>query len=250
MRSSELKAKAEWVRKETVRYAMETGGGHLASSLSCVDILTALYYEIMEENDVCIVSKGHGGYAQRTILLDRTFHRSSNRSVNQEAHRDDPGCLEADPKRGVQCSTGSLGHGLAIGLGVALGKYVQSCPGHVWVIVGDGELEEGSCSEAFGLWFELARKGEKIPLSVIIDNNGLRAMGKAPMCGQPFYISDVVYGHDLEALVRILSPRPSICLASTIKGKGIPFMENKAEWHYRLPSTPEELSWIEQYLSS
>lgn len=243
MASSErLKQKARWARWKILKMAMEGDYGHIAPALSCVDLTVALYYEIMGEDDVCILSKGHGALAQYAISDDMAGEVRGNRGRL-------PGCLQRGDGQSV-ASTGSLGHGLPVGVGVALARKLQNKSGHVYVVVGDGELQEGSCHEALSLASELG----PLPLTVLIDANGLQAMQRvAPM---RMYLGNTdggdipggLDGHNMRQILTALRSGRRLLAFRTVKGKGVPFMEGKVEWHYRTPQTPEEKSWTNSYL--
>ena len=224
----DTEVKAELLRKEIVTVATLNRQGHIASSLSCLDILTVLYYDIADKKDTIILSKGHGCYGLYAIwadigLLDR---------AKWERFQLD-GCLDG---------YGSLGHGLPIAVGIAFANKKMNKPYHTWVIVGDGELQEGSCWEALSFMYH----HNLTNLTVIVDNNGLQAMDRTNRIMyanlthrfrgwgfSPFYCN----GHNHKELKKMLESKPLVLIAKTIKGKGIDYMENKAEWHYKYPGT-------------
>jgi transketolase len=242
MRLSELERKAEQIQKETVRCAIDNKIGHLAPALSCLDILVALYYEVADEEDEIIVSKGHGGLAQLVIMADRGDISKESLLEYLRMY----GVLTGGPHECVRHSTGTLGHGLPIAVGRAYARYYLERPGHIWVIVGDGEFEEGSCFEAVSLAGDLPFNFFNI--TILIDRNGFRAMDKTKAV--PGFHGQIE-GHNMNELVDNLKMKPpGLFSCMTIKGCGVPFMENDPKWHYRLPQTPEEISWIDSFLNS
>ena len=206
--------------------ACKNGRGHIASSLSCLDILAVLHYEEHFKKDTVILSKGHGCYGLYAIWADKgKISKKDWEGFNLS------GCLEG---------FGSLGHGLPIAVGIAYGKKLSGKSGHVFCIVGDGEMQEGSNWEALSF---LKHHG-LINCTVIVDNNGLQAMDKvdnvlsqnlgARFAGWGFSPIDCD-GHNYMELLAVLKAKPQVVIAKTIKGKGVDYMEGVAKWHYRLP---------------
>jgi transketolase len=241
----DLEAKADQIRRAILRMSLEGNYGHIPSALSCVEILVALYYRVMEANDVFIMSKGHGALALYAILEDR---RRSSELLWESL----PGCLEADAKIGNRCSSGSLGHGLPFAVGIALGKRLKGKPGRIYCLVGDAELQEGSCEEAIGLMNQL----HPIPLEVLIDTNGFGAMQKVTV-HRPNY----AYARDGHNIADIIEEFDTVCAYlhwfKTVKGKGVPFMEEAAKkgdggFHFRPIScmTREQKLWVESFVRS
>jgi transketolase len=232
---------------------MAEHSGHVGVALSCIDILAALYTDVMAitpadasnpERDRFILSKGHGcmalyavlarmGYIGRELLA--TYGR--NGSILAEHPL-------AGKVAGVECATGTLGHGLAIGAGMARGLKLQGIGARVFVLMGDGECNEGSVWEAAAL----ASTGCLDNLVAIVDENSLQACGRCGDISPEVILSDcwkgfgweveTVDGHDYRELVRVLrrpsgAGRPRVVICRTVKGKGIDFMEGDLEWHYR-----------------
>jgi transketolase len=194
--------------------------------LSCLDILTVLYYKIANLKDTIILSKGHGCYGLYAIWADTGF------IPMERWHKFHlPGCLHG---------YGSLGHGLPLAVGTAFANARLRNDRHTWVIVGDGEMQEGSCWEALSFMFHHCLTN----ITVIVDCNGLQAMDKienilyqslpARIAGWGFqpYICDA---HNHMDLTRWLEAKPLILLARSVKGYGVKYMEGRAEWHYRCP---------------
>ncbi len=213
------------LREKILRWAMAHNAGHIASSMSIVEILVALDH-VAQPYDELVISKGHGAYGV----------------ICQYEHYHEGECLERHPGASL-VSTGSLGHGFPFAVGLAYAW--RTTERHVWCIVGDAEMEEGSCWEAYGLWRDLG----KLPITVIVDGNTFGAR-KAAVRAPLLDVDVVAAGHDPLDLVHSLKQKPHVLYCCTTKGKGVPFMEGKPGWHYRLPTTPEELSWIDSFLSS
>jgi len=177
--NDELKKKADRIRKDLVEVAIRNGAGHIAPSLSCVDILTTLYYRIMnlsddpqwDERDRLIFSKAHGCYGVYAILADIGYIKREDWD-NFYKGSFLMGCVEHSLDHGIEASCGSLGHGLPMAVGVAFGAKLQGENYKVYCIVGDGEMQEGVMWEAL----QFAVKHELSNLTVIVDNNGLQAM--------------------------------------------------------------------------
>jgi transketolase len=252
---------ARQVRGRIVSMSVAGDAAHLASSLSCVDILVAAYWKVLRidparpddpERDRFILSKGHAAQALYATLAKRGFVPDAmldtyNRDGTKLAEHPGPGCMP-----GVEAATGSLGHGLPIGLGIALGNRIQQRDARVFVLLSDGECNEGSVWEA--AMMAAAQRAER--LSVIIDFNGWQATDRSRevMAIDPLvdkwtafgWSASEIDGHDPEALARVLARvpdgngRPVALVAHTIKGKGVSFMEDDNNWHYRIP-TPEEV---------
>ncbi len=216
-----INEKIEFLRQDIMRVACKNNKGHIAPSLSCLDILTVLNYAVINPDDKLILSKGHGCYGLYAIWADKMVIPKEQWENFQLS-----GCLDG---------FGSLGHGLPIAVGLA---YAQK--GHVWCIVGDGELQEGSMWEALSFMYHHKLNN----ITVIVDHNGLQAMDfidnvlsqdiynrLAGWGFEPFFCD----GHDCEDLL-ILKSKPKIVIAYTVKGKGVKCMENVAKFHYRVPN--------------
>jgi transketolase len=256
--------KANQIRHDVIEVAVRNKAGHIAPSLSTVDILVALYYRAMsyrprdplwEHRDRLIFSKGHGCYALYAILADlgtmpkkewKNFYRSGSTLM---------GCVERCPKYGLEAACGSLGHGLPIAVGVAAGAKLQGKRYHVFCIMGDGEMQEGSTWEAL----QFAVKHKLSNLTLIIDSNRLQAMDfiinildhrEEDMLRRlkGFGLSPVSCpGHDVVQLVRSIlnfkkssQKSPRVIVANTIKGFGLKCMENVPNFHFCVP-TEEDL---------
>ena len=262
----QLHKKANQIRGDLIKIAVKNGAGHIAPSLSCVDILIALYYRIMklsknpnwQERDRIIFSKGHGCYGLYAVLADigyldredwENFYKGSFLS----------GCLERSVKHGIEASCGSLGHGLPMAVGLALGAKLQNQAYRIYCIVGDGEMQEGSNWEAI----QFAVKHQLSNLTVILDNNKLQAMdfleniltveGRKDDLQKKMkafgFVVKTCNGHNIKSIISIIEKwvkieedlcAPQMLIANTIKGCGLICMENVPKFHFRLP-TEEEL---------
>jgi len=258
-KESFLREKANHIRKEVISVAVRNGAGHIAPSLSCVDILVALHYESMKydsgnplwgERDKLIFSKAHGCYALYAILADKGVLPKNEWQAFYTDKSSLIGCMERRLEYGLEAGCGSLGHGLPIAVGLALGAQIQKKKYLTYCIVGDGELQEGSTWEAL----QFAVKHEVGNLIVIVDRNRLQAMDfivnildreKNDMINRlkGFNVTPVVCpGHDMVKLVKSikkvkssLESGPRVIIAETIKGYGLKCMENVPRFHFRIP---------------
>jgi transketolase len=258
-RTGDLRAKAETIRGEVGRVAIANGAGHIAPSLSCVDILTALYYDVMrydpkrpgwEDRDRLIFSKGHGCYALYAILADLGTLPREQWERFYTAGSELAGCVERRAEWGLEAGCGSLGHGLPMAVGVAMGAKLQGRGYHTYCIVGDGEMQEGTNWEAI----QFAVKHGLDNLTILIDQNGLQAMdtivnilgrGRDDLAAglRGFGLSPVVAnGHDAEGLAGAIRDSkntsdgvPGVFIAETVKGYGLKCMESIVKFHFRVP---------------
>lgn len=246
-RPAPLESVAKQIRRDVVEMACTSGGPHVGSALSCVDILTVLYFGILrlepwEERDIFIMSKAHAAMALYSALAARGV---IEKSLLREYCRNNgalPAHLERFPARGIEASTGSLGHGFGIGLGMACGFKRKNSGRRVFVLIGDGESQEGS------IW-EGALFAPRLGLdnfTAIMDYNNLQGYGRpSELCSfEPLKVKWEAFGwhvvetdgHDPKALMAACHEkhegRPKIILARTIKGKGVSFMEDALVWHY------------------
>jgi transketolase len=257
---SELDALARRIRFKLVQMSHTAGTPHLGSALSCVDILVAAYWCVLRIDpqhphnplrDRCILSKGHAASALYAALAYRGFfptewldHFAKHRSPLAE--QPSPGCAP-----GVELATGSLGHGLPVGLGMALAAKIQSQDYRVFVIMSDGECNEGSVWEA-AMFAPIHRLDR---LAVIVDYNKWQATGRS---NQVMALESLAQkweafgwhtveldGHSIGALTQTMNRvphgdgKPLAIVAHTVKGKGISFMEDDNNWHYRVPNMEE-----------
>ncbi|HXP97831.1 MAG TPA: transketolase [Telmatospirillum sp.] len=258
-----LDARSLTLRRRVVE-ALEGGGrGHIGSTMSLIEILRVLYDDVMHyrpdepswpNRDRFILSKGHGCLAQYALLADKGFFPASE--LTRFCRRDSflGGHPEAGKIPGVEASTGALGHGLPIAVGMALAARIKKDEHRIFVVMGDGETNEGSVWEAA----LCAGKHGLSKLVVMVDYNKLQSYG--PTCDvqdmEPFldkwrafnFAATEVDGHNVSALRRLLTSmplapdRPSAIICHTVKGKGIPFTEGRADWHHKSRLTPDEIA--------
>ncbi|MCK9614346.1 MAG: transketolase [Candidatus Omnitrophica bacterium] len=269
-KNTTLRDKANYIRANVVKVSVRNRAGHIAPSLSCVDILVALYYSVMdyqetnplwEERDRLIFSKAHGCYALYAILADKGIIPEKEWEAFYTNESSLLGCMERRIEFGLEAGCGSLGHGIPIATGVAFGAKLQNKKYHTFCVVGDGELQEGSTWEAI----QFAIKHEVGNLTIIIDANRLQAMDFIVNILDKetkdivnrlkgFGLSPVICsGHGVEALAKHLQKakvsinnRPNVIIAETIKGFGLKCMENIPKFHFRIP-TEEELAQGKNY---
>ncbi len=272
----DLKAKAKYLRRQSLELMAQAQKGHIGGSFSCMDILVALYYGgVMkydpqnpewEDRDRFIMSKGHTTLALYPLLADVGYFDKKE----LENYCTEWSIFEGHPNKeipGIEIGTGSLGQGLGIGAGMALAAKMDNKDYKTFVLMGDGECYEGSVWEAA----QFAAHHKLSNLTVIIDRNKQcvtdftedcngfeplkdkwEAFGWSVYGGNPDWIS----GHDIFWLVNFLEEvkgkrfiTPYVIIADTIKGKGVSFMEGKLEWHNKLP-TAEELEQARRELET
>jgi transketolase len=254
---------ARRLRFKLIEMSHAAGTPHLGSALSCVDILVAAYWNILKIDstrphdplrDRFILSKGHAASALYATLAERHFFPAAwldnfAKHHSPLAEQPAPNCAP-----GVELATGSLGHGLPVGLGMALAGRIQKQDYRVFVVMSDGECNEGSVWEA--ALFAPAQKLENV--AIIIDYNKWQATGRSnevmnlPSLRDKFaafgWSASEVDGHDISALTAAMekvpngSGRPVAIVAHTIKGRGVSFMQDDNNWHYRIPTAEEVLA--------
>jgi transketolase len=255
-----LEKKASAIRQECLNMVMRAKSGHLAPALSCADIISGLFFEVMKLNpedpkddnrDRFILSAGHKCLVLYTALAELGFFSKDILKTYCQLGSTLGGHPDGSKIPGVEVSTGSLGHGLSIGTGLALAARYLKKSYRVFVLLGDGETHEGSVWEA-----ALSASHYQLDnMTAIIDYNGLCADGKitSVMSIEPlkdkwesFGWSVIeIDGHDMGQIVSslrsapIFKSKPTVIIAKTIKGKGIPCMENKFDWHSKVPSTEQ-----------
>ena len=248
------------LRFQIVQLSHDAGTPHLGSALSCVDILVAAYWRALRidprrpedpNRDRFILSKGHAASALYTVLAARGFFPES--LLDGFARHGSPLAEQPAPKcaPGVELATGSLGHGLPVGIGMAMSARLAGRNHRVFVVVSDGECNEGSVWEAamFAPAQQLGR------LVVVVDYNKWQATGRSEeVMSLPSLVAKwqafgwnacEVNGHDLAALSAKLDQEfpdraaPTAIIAHTVKGRGVSFMEDDNNWHYRVPNDQE-----------
>jgi len=258
---ADLSATALTLRQRLVTTSSTAKIPHLGSCLSCVELLVALYWQELRidparpedpDRDRFLLSKGHGAPILFQVLAERGFFPLERLedfgkagSVFHE-HPPKPGYIP-----GIEAATGSLGHGLPMALGMALAARIQHRPTRCYALLSDGECNEGSIWEA-----ALLAASQKVhSLTAIIDFNKWQATGRSQevMALDPLaakweafgWHAQEIDGHDFEAIAAALAAaraepeRPSVIVAHTVKGKGVSYMEDDNNWHYRTPSSEE-----------
>lgn len=262
MDAGSLAIKANEIRIDIVSMIAEAGSGHPGGSLSCADILTALYFgdvmkhdpadPKMEGRDRFFLAKGHAAPALYATLAHAGYFPREELSTLRKLGSRLQGHPDSSLVPGVEVSTGSLGQGLSIAAGCACGLRLSGDDARVFAVLGDGECEEGQVWEA-----AMFAAHEKLGnLIAIVDNNGLQIDGRiCDVCnpgdlGAKFtaFGWDVVEvdGHDVESLVETFSAlkvaggeKPHAVIAHTVKGKGVSFMEDQAGWHGKAPNAEQ-----------
>lgn len=260
MSIADLERMAATIRCDIIEMITTAQAGHPGGSLSATDVVTALYFRVMRldpqnpewpDRDRFILSKGHACPVWYAALAERGYfdkaHLGTLRRLNSilQGHPD----MRKTP--GIDMTAGSLGQGLSVGLGMALSGKLRKKDYHVWVVIGDGETQEGSIWEAA----MAAANWQVDNLTAILDRNGLQ---------NDTYVADIqplepladkwrafgwhvieIDGHDMAQVVEALETaktikgQPTLILAHTIKGKGVSFMENVPEWHGKAPCIEE-----------
>jgi transketolase len=263
MSVGDLEKIARQLRFKVIEMSHTAGTPHLGSALSCIDILVALFWKVARVSaqqpddplrDRVILSKGHAASALYAALAARGFFPeawldSFAKHGSPLAEQPSPGCAP-----GVELATGSLGHGLPVGCGMALAAKILNRSHRVYVVMSDGECNEGTVWEA-ALFAPANKLGNVV---VVIDYNKWQATGRSNEIMNLPSLRDkwAAFGWDacevngnsisevLSALTRIpdITARPTAIVAHTVKGKGVSFMEDDNNWHYRVPNEKEVLA--------
>ena len=260
--TTKLDARSLALRRQIVRTLEKGGRGHVGSAFCLVEILRVLYDDILRydsknprspDRDRCILSKGHGCLALYVLLAEKGFFPEAElwRFCKPDAILG--GHPELGKVPGVEASTGSLGHGLAIGVGFALNARYEQAKHRVFVVVSDGESNEGSLWEAA----MCASKHKLSNLIVLVDYNKQQSYGTTyeVLDLEPFadkwrafgFAVEEVDGHSVEQLRAMLArtpfhpDKPSAILCHTVKGKGVSFVENNLNWHHKNKVTEDEV---------
>lgn len=242
-------------RKSIIRMIHAANSGHPGGSLSCTDIGAYLFFEEMnyenledEDRDRFVLSKGHAAPMLYAMLAEKGFADKEELTTLRQVNSKFQGHPSMKTMKGIDMSTGSLGQGLAAANGMAYGFRMDKKPNRVYAILGDGEMQEGMIWEAamFASHYKLGN------ITAILDNNGLQIDGENcdVMTVEPLDEKWEAFGwhvikcdgHDFDSIDRAFKERhtikdkPVIIIAKTVKGKGVSFMENKAEWHGKAPN--------------
>ena len=248
-----LKETAKQIRLDIIDTTVWAAGAHIGGAMSMVEIMTILYFKYLNikpedpdypERDRLVLSKGHGGVGFAPVLANRGyFDKDELKEFNHFKS-----CfgmhLDSNKVKGVDASTGSLGHGLSISVGLALGARLQNKSWLTYCILGDGECNEGSVWEAA----MAAHHYRLTNLITIVDRNGLMIDGPTEqvMSLEPFadkwrafgFMVKEIDGHNFNELSDVIEQAqneksgPVVIIAHTVKGKGVDYMENQVKWHY------------------
>ncbi len=242
------------IRKAILLMNHRANASHSGSALSIVELLTVLYFKYLNvhpknpndtKRDKFILSKGHASTALYATLAERGFFPKSYLDKFYVDNGILPGHVDMEAAPGLECSAGSLGHGLSVGLGMAVANKYLKINSKVVVMISDGELNEGSIWEPLLLAPHLKLNN----LIVIVDYNKIQSFGITNEVLNLEPLNDKlksfnwhvieINGHDMDEIENALkqeTEKPKLILAHTIKGKGVSYMENKLEWHYRSPN--------------
>ncbi len=246
----ELASMAKEVRKDILLEIYTAQSGHPGGALSCADILVAIYFDLINEGDKVILSKGHASAALYAVLAEKGFFDKEElknfRKINSKL-QGHPSFLKTN---GVDASSGSLGQGLSVANGIGLSFKLDKKENYVYVILGDGEIQEGQ------IW-EAAMTANQYSLNNVIaflDYNKLQIDGsndevmniapvKEKFSAFGWYVQEID-GHNFDEIIVAVNnakkqEKPSMIIANTIKGKGVSFMENQVGWHGKAPNQDE-----------
>lgn len=263
----DLRELARRVRLEVIRAVAHAGGGHIGGPLSAADLLVALYFRVLKvrphepswpDRDRFILSKGHSAIALYATMALRGYFPVAELGTFDALDSRLQGHPDMTRLPGIDMSTGSLGLGICAAVGIALGARLRGAGFRTYVMIGDGECQEGSVWEAA----TVAARYRLDNLIAVVDANGLQQFGwlDGDRHLPPFEAADLVArwescgwcvlqcdGHDFSSILPTFelaceaAGRPTVIVARTVKGKGVPFMEGRFEWHSRVP-TPAELA--------
>ena len=257
MNSTELSKVCLAMRRDIINMTANAGSGHPGGSLSAVELMASIFFNHMRvdpkdpknpDRDRFVLSKGHAAPCYYAVLAEKGFISHDEFADFRQLHSILQGHPDCKKVPGVDASTGSLGQGCSIAVGMALGAKAQCKDTKVFALLGDGECQEGQIWEAL-----MSAAHYKLDnLTVVIDNNGLQIDGsndevmslgdlaaKVKAFGLDLY--ELPDGHDLDAIEKALSApvipgKPKCILAHTVKGKGVSFMENQVGWHGKAPN--------------
>ena len=228
-----LIVKAKKLRQDTFNAFIEHGEAHLGGSFSIIEMLIALYEVVLKADDKFILSKAHASFPLCILLKDKGYNPKLT------TH------LEIDPQNGIHCTTGSLGHGLPIGTGMAIARKRQNIPGKIFVMMSDGECQEGTTWESL----LISAKHNLDNLVVLVDYNKIQALATLEEAlpldnlldkfkAFNWSCTEIIDGHSFDELIPALQKdnnigKPRAIIVNTIKGKGIKAFENDPAWHAR-----------------
>lgn len=260
MNIDEIQEKAKEIRKDIITEVYYAKSGHPGGSLSIADIMAVLYFDELrinekdpkwEDRDRLILSKGHCSPALYAALAERGFFKKEELKTFRKLGSKLQGHPDLNKVPGVDMTSGSLGQGLSVANGIAIAGKMDNKDYRVYVIVGDGEIEEGQIWEAA----MTSSKYKLDNLCLIVDNNNLQIDGTIEEVKSSYPIDKKfesfgfnvlqIDGNNIEEILRAFyiakntKHKPTCIIAKTVKGKGISFMENKAEWHGKAPSEEE-----------
>lgn len=273
---TKLKEIAKEVRKDILLEIYSAQSGHPGGALSCTDILVAIYFALMQEGDKVILSKGHASAALYAVLAEKgffpkeelkTFRALGSRLQGHPSlHKSSSGCgcdssggcgeneARVDGLSGIDSTSGSLGQGLSIANGLALGFQMNAKENDVYCILGDGEIQEGQVWEAAmsAAHYKLNHLIAFLDYNKLqIDGQNAEVMGIAPVKEKfesfGFFVQEID-GHNFEEIIAAVESakvrgrelgKPCMIIANTVKGKGVSFMENQVGWHGKAPNKEE-----------
>ncbi|MDD3369489.1 MAG: transketolase [Lachnospiraceae bacterium] len=265
MNVKEMEKQCTIIRRDIINMLADAGSGHPGGSLSVVEIMVALYYGKMRTNsqnpkdpnrDLFLLSKGHAAPCQYAILGEMGYFDKAEFKNFRQLHSILQGHPDTKKCPGVEASTGSLGQGISIATGMALGAKTAKKDTQVYTILGDGECQEGQVWEAsmFAANYKLDN------LTVFLDHNGLQIDGTndevmslgdihAKFASFGYEVFEVD-GHDIQAILDAVntpvSGKPKMIIAKTVKGKGVSFMENQVNWHGAAPNEEQRAQALKE----
>lgn len=232
-----LNERSKQIRRDIINLSQPNFGYHYGGSFSCVEILISLFDHVLQPEDKFIMSKGHACWGYYVLLREKGY------SPLLEGHP------HLDESNGVNFTSGSMGHGFPAAVGMAMARKINKKPGRIFVLIGDGECQEGTTWEStlIGGRYSLDN------LTVIVDNNNIQGSGFVSeildikpvqaMAEAANWIVKLVDGHNIDALIKNLqdkNSKPRLIIAKTIKGKGVSFMENIPAWHAKFLDSEHE----------
>lgn len=243
----ELSQIAKEVRKDILLQIYEAQSGHPGGALSCADILTAIYFEKINDGDKVILSKGHASAALYAVLAEKGIIEKEELTTFRKLNSKLQGHPSLLKTKGVDVSSGSLGQGLSIANGIALSFKLDKKENSVYVIMGDGEIQEGQVWEAMmtSSHYNLNNVIAFLDYNKLqIDGFNDEVMKVAPVKEKfeafGWYVQEID-GHNFDEINMAIDKakrenKPSIIVANTVKGKGVSFMENQCAWHGKAPN--------------